>query len=241
MKSRLLGALCACVLFLIATTIDAAIINLQPIDDAYTSGWEPDTHFNDQTLITSEDWPNLVHVSYLKFDLSAIPTNEVIVAATLNLFQVRSAGPGVGFGNSMFHFTDSWSESTITATNALDDVVTALGGPVLATNTDFGTPQYTQYDLFQFLAWDHAADRADGLLSLLLVDNIGGDSAYTFCSKDSDPLLNPCLAQGETVQPQDRDPYLTIQTSVIPLPPALWLFGSGLLGLVGIAKRKKAA
>jgi len=29
--------------------------------------------------------------------------------------------------------------------------------------------------------------------------------------------------------------------SAIPLPPALWLFGSGLLGLVGIARRKKAA
>lgn len=27
----------------------------------------------------------------------------------------------------------------------------------------------------------------------------------------------------------------------IPVPPALWLFGSGLLGLVGIARRKKAA
>ncbi len=28
---------------------------------------------------------------------------------------------------------------------------------------------------------------------------------------------------------------------VIPLPAAIWLFGSGLLGLVGIARRKKAA
>jgi hypothetical protein len=27
----------------------------------------------------------------------------------------------------------------------------------------------------------------------------------------------------------------------VPAPPALWLFGSGLLGLVGIARRKKAA
>ena len=27
----------------------------------------------------------------------------------------------------------------------------------------------------------------------------------------------------------------------IPLPPAVWLFGSGLLGLIGIARRKKAA
>ena len=30
------------------------------------------------------------------------------------------------------------------------------------------------------------------------------------------------------------------QVSVIPIPAALWLFGSGLLGLVGIARRKKA-
>jgi hypothetical protein len=29
-------------------------------------------------------------------------------------------------------------------------------------------------------------------------------------------------------------------TSVVPVPPAVWLFGSGLLGLVGIARRKKA-
>lgn len=30
-------------------------------------------------------------------------------------------------------------------------------------------------------------------------------------------------------------------TTVVPIPPALWLFGSGLLGLIGIARRKKAA
>jgi len=28
--------------------------------------------------------------------------------------------------------------------------------------------------------------------------------------------------------------------SPVPIPPAVWLFGSGLLGLVGIARRKKA-
>lgn len=29
--------------------------------------------------------------------------------------------------------------------------------------------------------------------------------------------------------------------TMIPIPPALWLFGSGLLGLIGISRRKKAA
>jgi len=31
-----------------------------------------------------------------------------------------------------------------------------------------------------------------------------------------------------------------IEISQVPLPAAVWLFGSGLLGLIGIAKRKKA-
>lgn len=33
--------------------------------------------------------------------------------------------------------------------------------------------------------------------------------------------------------------YLTL--TAIPVPPALWLFGSGLLGLAGIARRRRAA
>ncbi len=28
-------------------------------------------------------------------------------------------------------------------------------------------------------------------------------------------------------------------TQVVPVPPAAWLFGSGLMGLIGIAGRKK--
>jgi hypothetical protein len=32
-----------------------------------------------------------------------------------------------------------------------------------------------------------------------------------------------------------------ITLTTIPIPPALWLFGSGLLGLVGISRRKKAS
>jgi hypothetical protein len=32
-----------------------------------------------------------------------------------------------------------------------------------------------------------------------------------------------------------------LMVSAVPIPPALWLFGSGLLGLIGIARRKKAA
>lgn len=36
-------------------------------------------------------------------------------------------------------------------------------------------------------------------------------------------------------------PYLEIHITPVPLPAALWLFCSGLLGLIGISRRKKAA
>lgn len=42
--------------------------------------------------------------------------------------------------------------------------------------------------------------------------------------------------------PGSPDPTITnYEVAVVPVPPALWLFGSGLLGLIGIARRKKAA
>lgn len=31
-----------------------------------------------------------------------------------------------------------------------------------------------------------------------------------------------------------------VRTSIVPIPSAVWLFGSGLIGLIGIARRKKA-
>jgi len=37
------------------------------------------------------------------------------------------------------------------------------------------------------------------------------------------------------------DYSITITTSAVPIPAAVWLFGSGLLGLVGMARRKKAS
>jgi hypothetical protein len=40
----------------------------------------------------------------------------------------------------------------------------------------------------------------------------------------------------------DGNPYQDVNpNAVVPLPAAVWLFGSGLLGLIGIARRRNAA
>ena len=44
----------------------------------------------------------------------------------------------------------------------------------------------------------------------------------------------------DTLAPLELGLY-GIEISQVPVPAAIWLFASGLLGLVGIAKRKKAA
>jgi hypothetical protein len=40
--------------------------------------------------------------------------------------------------------------------------------------------------------------------------------------------------------PRDVTGLDNIQLSSVPIPATVWLFGSGLLGLVGMARRKKA-
>ena len=44
--------------------------------------------------------------------------------------------------------------------------------------------------------------------------------------------------------PYDADLFFgsyLIRSSVVPIPPAVWLFGSGLIGLIGLARRKSHA
>lgn len=40
--------------------------------------------------------------------------------------------------------------------------------------------------------------------------------------------------------PMDYSATTSITVSAVPVPPAVWLFGSGLLGLVGVARRRAA-
>jgi len=58
-----------------------------------------------------------------------------------------------------------------------------------------------------------------------------GDLAYDLMTVKVDFSLSPNSTVGISG---------FVQQVVVPIPPAVWLFGSGLMGLVGIARRKKA-
>ena len=47
--------------------------------------------------------------------------------------------------------------------------------------------------------------------------------------------------EGATTISEDCSFDTTFRLTAVPVPPTLWLFGSGLLGLIGISRRNKAA
>jgi hypothetical protein len=68
---------------------------------------------------------------------------------------------------------------------------------------------------------------------VLAVSNNGGSwvgDSFAACNS---------VSQSCTVSFADGT-VLSVDAAVVPVPPAVWLFGSGLLGLVGMARRKKA-
>ena len=101
----------------------------------------------------------------------------------------------------------------------------------LSTNTD---AQFTTGSMSAYVP-DTASDIALTLAGSGLSDN--GDGTYS-------ATLVSVSNIGEVWGSFSGTPYsevYNVTVSAIPVPAAVWLFGSGLLGLVGIARRRKAA
>ena len=134
-------------------------------------------------------------------------------------------------------FTHTQTSSDGTVIRQADLAADAL--TILIDGTDLGSNPLGHGSLqWQFTDLDWVG--TSGVISgLSLVREVGlVVSSFTF-GPDSiliatDPYLQSDLAGNVFSASFD------IQTSHVPLPTALWLFGSGLLGLTGIARRKKA-
>ena len=73
---------------------------------------------------------------------------------------------------------------------------------------------------------------------ILLAETISGEFDYYML-----PTLDEGLRWDVSYLADEIDSTDIVRLSVeaVPIPPSVWLFGSGLLGLIGIARRKKAA
>ncbi len=68
-----------------------------------------------------------------------------------------------------------------------------------------------------------------------------GAGVASFTIQGIDPLVDPNDPSAFPLQLEFSTATADFTMSAVPVPAALWLFGSGLLGLIGISRRKKAA
>lgn len=98
---------------------------------------------------------------------------------------------------------------------------------------DFGNSLDEFYDTFWYMSSYHTTiyENFDIGAGHIVQDGtvIDDDDVATIEAVDSWRPVN-----------QDIDALIYIDVAPVPLPPALWLFGTGLIGLIGLAKRKKA-
>lgn len=162
---------------------------------------------------------------------------------TVDLSVLDTSGNGSISWNDFLNFDATNSVSSWSLINLSD-------GGVLFNNwmaTDFGIDAYPDYAG----GWDYSAD---GGGELLLISGFG-ISASVPATSGASSLPGPyCTSTGGWYPDTESCPGGTVNIetygisadytkpviSAVPIPTAVWLFGSGLISFIGFARRKKA-
>jgi len=210
-KSRLLGAVCACFIGLVPSLAQAAPLNLtlndvpdivsQFIDVTYDSGLQ---------ALTASGFALELD------DDGSVPAEPIAGGIFYLTATIDNAGNLVG------------GTGTITIGGTVASLGFNSGTLLTGTLTAFGFPNAGS-DPFEFLfdvtGGDAAALYGGGSVPggvILSGTGFGGDFTSDFDNLNIGPGTGIAVANVGTV----------------PIPAALWLFGSGLLGLTGLARRR---
>lgn len=160
-----------------------------------------------------------VWLSVLKFDLSSL-SGMTINTASFELTSIFNHNSGTFVHEVFSSSDDSWTEGTVTGINRpLDSTLTLLD------STDISGSSQTY-------SWDV-------LTGVVGTDGLAGTNDFLTL------LVRPDLSQAGSVGfgPHFNDradlsgfPRLLIDANPVPVPAAVWLFGSGLIGLFGMRK-----
>ena len=182
-----------------------SVVYLKAIEDTYADSSSPDANYGSENEFYSGKDGSSICRAYLKFDLSSIPPNQVVISATLriNNNHISSTAPEL----DVYRVIDEWDESTATWNNQPRRVSTGL----IAINRELVSGDTTVWEVTDDVDNDYVYD---GFYSLQIIssnEGLGRDAS--FWSKDlGNPHLAPTLEVeyellfgGGTGEP--NDPY----------------------------------
>jgi len=242
MKSRLLGALCAGVISIVSSPTIAAPINLVDysslhgagvIDfESLTGGTESGTNYDGvidltgasfaerfvgQTLTVSGNFDVLSGMPVNSLALQAGVPNQNLVLLTYGLDGNVLAGLGpTGFDN--FSAIGEGAVAILFERDQSELGFKTVGGNLGTAKVEFWTRDGSLIDAIDL------ADIGTGFFGFRREGSIKDIAGLSIWNTDLGGIA-----------------FDDIRFEVVPIPPAVWLFGSGLLGLIGIARRKKTA
>ena len=238
-KSRLLGALCACLTtltILFASNAEAQLILIDQNNSGYTNIYSAGFDVTTQTITSSATFSNnilgrLTGVTAYNGSFFSLGLNDELFAqpgsiGTANYLGSMAVGDfdGLDIYNGTRYLLGLNGE--VFANTAYTDInnIGTLRGYVHSGFVDITTDGTNWYGLTQ-----------GGHIYRTSIETIGNTSLGV----DLGYVGSTYSGSGWDGIAYFADPVI-LPPSEVPVPAAVWLFVSGLLGLVGIARRKKA-
>lgn len=231
-KSRLLGVFYTCLFAFITLSASAATINVGADDGGFyrSDGLHAPSIDN---YLAGESGAD-EYRNWFAFDLSSITlqSGEFITSATLSLQNALYGGDMseqwtvVSVETNVPDIMAEQSSGSTDGMNIFNDLQD--GSTYGSTTISSSTPSNAIIDV-SFTGVNSIPD---------ITSSIGGQFAVGgyVSSLDLDPSSAEFLFSGSANQLASVK--LSLETAVVPVPAAFWLFGTGLLGLIGIAKQK---
>jgi hypothetical protein len=161
---------------------------------------------------------------------------------TLDLDALDGSGNGSITWDQFLNFSATNSVSNWGVTNLTDGGVTFTNWEIV----DFGIKAFPDYSN----AWDYSDGGGENLIiagfgiTWPVPASSGAPSVSgigNYCNSTGEYFPESCPEDAVTVSTYGISPdYAELDIQAVPIPAAVWLFGSGLIGLIGLARRKKA-
>jgi hypothetical protein len=183
------------------------------------------------------------------FTIGISGLSTVYLSPIFDLQGTLSATPGIDIGLMMNVVINTVTVPGTTTIFTLIDEVAPIDGTVLMVDRNVapasgyaapaGSSVQVDVGLSAGIADLQLTSLSDGASYTALADFYGTSTFMGFAVFEDAAMMIP-VTSGVTITNSTGD-TIPIVSQVVPVPAAVWLFGSGLLGLAGMARRGKAA